>query len=42
MAKVNKDYAHLTHCRADIVGKINAEFYIRTKGSNSVDYKVMK
>lgn len=42
VTRINRDFSHLTHGRPEIMGKINAEFYTRTKGSNNVDYRIMK
>jgi septal ring factor EnvC (AmiA/AmiB activator) len=42
MTKMNRDFQHLNHCRAEILGKINSDFYLRTKSSNNIEYRVMK
>ena len=42
MSRMSRDYAHLSHHRAEILGKINCDFYTGTKSSNNIDYRIMK
>ena len=40
--KINRDYPELNHGKAQIMGKINASFYEKTKNSNNIDFMLMK
>ena len=42
MRKLEKECKHLTHGKDRFIGKLNSKFYLKTKGSNNVDYLIMK
>lgn len=36
MGIIDKNYKHLDHRKANILGKINSKFYIKSENTNSV------